>query len=275
MPQLKKNKHYNTHLQRTWNKYGEDNFEHVIIEECDESLLEEREGYWIEHYESWHRSKGYNLTRFVQGRTIRYDQEKHDLIVKLFKEGKSKSGIAKELNTTRTMVYSCLEFHNLHKNIGAGKIVKLNDDIKNKVIDLRNDGKTWNEIYKSVPISKTQLRRTKTIVADGQYQSDKVNRKTYRTITDDIVKQALLLRNEGKTWEEIEIELGVSRFALHQNGVTKKSKPISKKGCKFKKIDKEIISKLKSEGKSVKEISLITGYAQSTIRLNLKKHNQA
>ena len=29
---LRNNKHDNTHLQRSWNKYGEDNFEFYIIE---------------------------------------------------------------------------------------------------------------------------------------------------------------------------------------------------------------------------------------------------
>lgn len=42
------------------NKYGIDNFDFEIIEECDKSLLNEREQYWIEYYDSY--NNGYNAT---------------------------------------------------------------------------------------------------------------------------------------------------------------------------------------------------------------------
>ena len=53
VPNLKQGTHHNNHLQNAWNKYGEDNFEFKVIEECDESIILKREGYWIEHYKSW------------------------------------------------------------------------------------------------------------------------------------------------------------------------------------------------------------------------------
>jgi group I intron endonuclease len=70
LPALNKNKHYNRHLQHSWNKYGENNFEFLILEECNENLLVEREGYWIEHHKSWNRDHGYNLNRYVDDRII-------------------------------------------------------------------------------------------------------------------------------------------------------------------------------------------------------------
>ena len=45
---LKKNKHHSRYLQRSWNKYGEKNFEFVILEECEpvkETLLEREQFY--------------------------------------------------------------------------------------------------------------------------------------------------------------------------------------------------------------------------------------
>lgn len=68
--ELRRGIHYNSHLQRAWNKYGEANFEFIILEECSEDLLVEREGYWIEHHKSWDRDHGYNLNRYVDGRMI-------------------------------------------------------------------------------------------------------------------------------------------------------------------------------------------------------------
>ncbi len=47
---LKSGKHDNPHLQNAWNKYGAENFEFFIIEECSLEQLNEREMYWIEYY---------------------------------------------------------------------------------------------------------------------------------------------------------------------------------------------------------------------------------
>jgi group I intron endonuclease len=69
-PRLKKSKHENVHLQHAWDKYGENNFEFLILEECEASALLAREEYWIEHYKSWDRKFGYNLSRIIEGRTI-------------------------------------------------------------------------------------------------------------------------------------------------------------------------------------------------------------
>lgn len=55
---LRGNYHYNKHLQRAWNKYGEINFKFTIIEKCECKLLGEREIYWIKYYDSM--NKGYN-----------------------------------------------------------------------------------------------------------------------------------------------------------------------------------------------------------------------
>lgn len=60
--ELKANRHGNQYLQRAWNKYGEDNFSHTILEECDESCLDDRERYYIELYNSFDSDIGYNLT---------------------------------------------------------------------------------------------------------------------------------------------------------------------------------------------------------------------
>lgn len=45
---LRHNKHDNPHLQNSWNKYGEDNFDYSVVEICDESIQYEREQYYID-----------------------------------------------------------------------------------------------------------------------------------------------------------------------------------------------------------------------------------
>jgi group I intron endonuclease len=62
---LKRHDFHNIHLQRAWDKYGEDAFEWSIIETCEESILIQKEIEWIEYYDSY--ANGYNQTRGGEG----------------------------------------------------------------------------------------------------------------------------------------------------------------------------------------------------------------
>lgn len=55
---LRKNKHFNPHLQRAWNLFGESSFIFEILEETTE--LNARERYWILFYKSSESAYGYN-----------------------------------------------------------------------------------------------------------------------------------------------------------------------------------------------------------------------
>lgn len=47
---LRSNKHFNKHLQRAWNKYGEESFEFIVVEDCDVDELNDKERYYIQLY---------------------------------------------------------------------------------------------------------------------------------------------------------------------------------------------------------------------------------
>jgi group I intron endonuclease len=49
-------------LHRAFRKYGVDKFMMKVIDECDESLLDEKEQYWIEQYNTFESAEGYNAT---------------------------------------------------------------------------------------------------------------------------------------------------------------------------------------------------------------------
>lgn len=66
---LNQNKHHSNHLQRAWNKYGEENFEFEIIEEFEditETELREREKHYLETLKPYKRTVGYNVSRGTQ-----------------------------------------------------------------------------------------------------------------------------------------------------------------------------------------------------------------
>lgn len=60
--ELNRNSHDNDYLQKSWNKYGADNFKFYVVEFCDIDRLDELEVYYIDLYKTLDRNKGYNLT---------------------------------------------------------------------------------------------------------------------------------------------------------------------------------------------------------------------
>lgn len=56
----------NSYLHKAMSFYGVDNFSFIVIEEIDNNLLNEREKYWIEYYNST-VPNGYNLTLGGEG----------------------------------------------------------------------------------------------------------------------------------------------------------------------------------------------------------------
>jgi group I intron endonuclease len=60
-------KHHNIPLQRAWNKYGENNFSFEVIEECNETILLEREQHYLDLNPEYNiglkSSGGDNLTK--------------------------------------------------------------------------------------------------------------------------------------------------------------------------------------------------------------------
>lgn len=49
---LRKRRHFNVHLQNSFEKYGEGSFEFVVLQECDVAVLTDREQHWIDHHSS-------------------------------------------------------------------------------------------------------------------------------------------------------------------------------------------------------------------------------
>ena len=57
----------NSLFHRAIRKYGFENFDYEVLERVDKSLLNEREIYWIQYYDSTNKDIGYNLTSGGEG----------------------------------------------------------------------------------------------------------------------------------------------------------------------------------------------------------------
>ena len=75
--ELNGNKHYNQHLQNSWNKYGESNFKFDIVEECIRNDLNNKERYWIAMYDTQNKRCGFNISNGgVQGCSVSEETRK-------------------------------------------------------------------------------------------------------------------------------------------------------------------------------------------------------
>ncbi len=80
---LRKNKHNNPHFQNAWNKYGESNFEFLIVEKCNKDDLLTREQYYINKLQPF-KEKGYNICDTAGGGdTITLHPNRNDFVKKM------------------------------------------------------------------------------------------------------------------------------------------------------------------------------------------------
>ena len=99
-----------TLLQKAFKKYGIDNFNFEVIEECDIKDLDDKEIYWIKYYDSF--KNGYNLTE--GGKTHR--SLDYDLILETYLKVGSITQTSNSLNIHRDSVRRALEYFNIDYN---------------------------------------------------------------------------------------------------------------------------------------------------------------
>lgn len=101
-------------LYRAFKKYGVDNFEFILLEECNKNILNEREIYWIKKYNSY--NDGYNATLGGGNScttSIKITEEEADNIKKLL------------MNTTLSQVEIAEKFNIDQSNVSLINIGKI------------------------------------------------------------------------------------------------------------------------------------------------------
>lgn len=130
---LNNNKHSNNHLQSSWNKYGKDNFKYEIIEKCELDVIDDREIYWITHYDSIKNGynqcegglgcRGYKHTEeeLMKMRAIQNPKKviQFDLKGNIIKEWESASQASKQLNLYSLAIKKGCERKNYVKTVGS------------------------------------------------------------------------------------------------------------------------------------------------------------
>lgn len=133
LSQLRRGCHGNVHLQRAFDKYGEDQFEFSVIEECDNTDLLRREAYWIEHYDATSRANGYNMTS---------NTTMPRLGIRHTNESKEKMSMTRRASQYRG---------ERHGNS------KLTEDMVRSIVDCFNNGDSQSEIADKAGVSNSTV----------------------------------------------------------------------------------------------------------------------
>ncbi|WP_346905973.1 GIY-YIG nuclease family protein [Clostridium sp.] len=230
------NSHHSEHLQRAWNKYGEEGFEFKAIHICDElDILDDLEIYYIKKYDSF--NNGYNLT--TGGGASEYEMSEETrvkLIDSLKKVGRDKSDYTEHqiLNVKKMLFENELPVKRISKLTGVRESViynvktlkswvdigsemndkiikndyiqKRNEDMKN---DLENNGMTFEEIARKYNLTLVNVRSI--LVTRSNVTKNKNN--------EDLKLQLKLMEayNNGvRTYNEMTKVTGISKYTAER-----------------------------------------------------------
>ena len=93
--------------------YGEEHFTIRLVEECELSILEEREQYWINYYDTYHN--GYNATLGGDGKML-YD---YNIFVEEYQKGSLIQEIAERYNCSTDTVTKAVRLANLDGGLNS------------------------------------------------------------------------------------------------------------------------------------------------------------
>jgi len=178
---LRKNKHFNKHLQSAYNKYGYDSFKFFILEKCSKEILQNKEQYYIDNFKP-----EYNKRIIADSsRGLKYGPQ----------------SIEHKLKTSR-------------------KLRKFSDELVKEIRNLANSGVTYKEIGERLNINHNSLSKLvngRTYVDLHKGNIKPINKNIRSKLTKEkiveIYYKALNKENQYKLAEEYNVTQGtISRI---------------------------------------------------------------
>lgn len=131
---------YKNKLYNAFRKYGVDKFYIEVVEECDNTLLNEREIYYIQYFDSY--NNGYNSTLGGEGaRIYSFSKEEEQQIIKLYEELKSIKAVARHMGCSIRPINEIMYKNNIEITDNSIKIVMYDE--------LFNPLRTFNSVDES------------------------------------------------------------------------------------------------------------------------------
>lgn len=197
---------YDKPLSRAFRKYGVDNFDFSIIEECPVERLNERESYWADYYNTY-VPNGYNVaTCGDYSKTNK--PEWFDKVIELLLQGKTNKEIANEIGTISWRTVS--DF-----NCGAcWKQPDLDYPIRKKII--------YNNTTHNL-INQPEQEEKKEVIKPSKEELDELIRKNLPNISAD--KLGEILNVAGGTVRRWLREYGLKTITEYKKELKPKKEP--------------------------------------------------
>lgn len=195
---LKRGKHFNHHLQSAWNKYGEPGFTFMVIEQCEDEFLLEREQVYLD------AGCEYNIAKVagspMKGRTLSEESRKKLSAANKGKDNgrkgmkasqETKDKLSKMRKGVPSPIKGIKRSDETRKKIAeAGRGRLLSAEAKQKISKANKGSKRTDEVKKK--FSEIQLSRPPVEDSFREKMSEVYNR-----MTDE--KKAARLRKISKT----------------------------------------------------------------------------
>ena len=199
---LKKNKHHSKRLQSFINKHGYESVIVQVLEECDVSVLFDKEQYWIDKYNSY--INGFNGTPEAQTHKNKSLTTEHRQAISIANKGRKKS-----YQAMKSFYENCLPAAQSEK-----ARVKRSMSHKGKKMSKSSLSKRSNTITNNGGLKKTDYQRqVASETMKRLHQQKLLKRKVYK-LTDDQVSEIRLKSSRGVTGKSLAEEYGVNRSVI-------------------------------------------------------------
>lgn len=176
--ELRSNRHFNYHLQNSWNKHGGDNFLFDILDECSEENLNSKESCWINKLDSLNKNKGYNMTDICG--VTKQTQEVRDKISKarigMKFSDEHRENIRQARLGTKSSEATKAKLSEIHKNQPIGEEAyasKLTGKQAKEIIDMLLNGYRDRDIADKVGVGRRNINAIR-------------NKKSWRHLTNEM-----------------------------------------------------------------------------------------
>lgn len=240
-----------TYLKNAFNKHGIDNFKFEVLEEIDisniavplfaQSLLTNREQYWVDYYKSCNRNFGYNVRVVVNSNIgIKRNEEQIEAMRKL-RTGKKlpKSTIDKLLEIRKNWTWSEESKQKISKTLMGHEVseetIKKGIESKKKMDNLseedfefiKNHQGSSTELTKKYGVSNTIISNIKRGLRKGKgnrkkdyvvsIESKEKNSKSHATLTEEQIRY-IRKSNENQSFLAKQFQCSQSNISLIRLG---------------------------------------------------------
>lgn len=251
----------NTYFHNAIKKYGVDNFQVEILEECEYKDLDSKEIFYIAKYNTF--EKGYNLTIGGDGKRKIISDSQYEEISELYLSGFSSNKIATLYNVDKATILKILHIQGIKLRSNT---LNINNQELQELIKDYQSGFSLKELAKRYDCSPTGLKEF--LLKKG------VDLRKKYSIMEDSEKQEQIINCflDGKTFSYIKNEYHVSEstikkiLSLHGIATTKQHFKMKEKECL------EAIS-LFNQGYKVQNIARHFGVDKCTIYSMFKRYH--